>query len=167
MSQALTALLSEGWNNSTLAYTHTYPSISSWTTLTLDYDNINRIVIRITSNGNGSLTDYNFDNFTFTSTITSVSGDSSRIPKSYELSQNYPNPFNPSTVINYKLVNPGNVILKVYDMLGKEVATLVNEQQGAGSHSVIFNASNLSSGMYIYVLKTGEFMAKNKMMLVK
>ena len=161
------SLIVEGWSWSGLKYYQSFPTGSTWTIHTLNYNNINKIIIKLGANGAGGLTDYNFDNFSFTGIATCNRDSSNTIPKNYELSQNYPNPFNPSTVINYKLVNPGNVILKVYDMLGKEVATLVNEQQGAGSHSVRFNASNLSSGMYIYVLQSGGLILKNKMILLK
>ncbi len=86
---------------------------------------------------------------------------------SYFLSQNYPNPFNPATIINYQIPADGFVTLKVYDILGKEVATLVNEQQKAGRYNVTFNASNLSSGVYIYELRSGEFIQSKKMMLLR
>jgi hypothetical protein len=88
-------------------------------------------------------------------------------PKKYELSQNYPNPFNPSTVINYQTANSGKVMLKVYNVLGKEVATLVNKDMPAGSHSVKFNAGNLSSGLYFYTLTAGNFTSTKKMILIK
>jgi hypothetical protein len=74
------------------------------------------------------------------------------LPNIYALSQNYPNPFNPTTTINFQLQKAGSVSLKVYDMLGREVATLVSEYKGPGSYSTIFDASRLSSGTYIYRL---------------
>ncbi len=86
---------------------------------------------------------------------------------SYSLEQNYPNPFNPSTTIKYYTASPGKVVLKVYDLTGKETAVLVNENQNAGSHSVNFNASSLASGMYIYKLTTGNFSASKKLLLLK
>ena len=88
-------------------------------------------------------------------------------PYSFSLSQNYPNPFNPSTVIKYTVSKADNVELKVYDILGKEVATLVNQVQNPGSYSVMFNAANLASGAYFYRIKTGSFTEIKKMMLVK
>jgi len=87
--------------------------------------------------------------------------------KDFAINQNYPNPFNPSTTINYQIPVSGNVELKVFDILGNEVATLVNQIQNAGTHSVNFDASNLSSGTYIYTIKSGSFFKSNKMMLVK
>ncbi len=85
----------------------------------------------------------------------------------YSLEQNYPNPFNPSTTIKYYTASPGKVVLKVYDLTGKEAVVLVNENQNAGSHSVNFNGSLLSSGMYIYRLTTGNFSASKKLLLLK
>ncbi len=88
-------------------------------------------------------------------------------PDQFALYQNSPNPFNPSTVISYELPISGFVSLTVYDMLGKEVATLVNENVDAGKHSVNFDASNFSSGMYIYTLQSDDFVQNKKMILLK
>ena len=93
--------------------------------------------------------------------------DNNSLPNSFELSQNYPNPFNPSTIIKYSISKRSNVSLKVYDMLGKEVATLVNEIKDANSYQVKFDASNLTSGLYIYKFQAGNFTASKKMMLIK
>ncbi len=90
-----------------------------------------------------------------------------RIPNFYALQQNYPNPFNPATKISYALPKTGNVTLKVYDILGREVATLVNEVKQAGIYTVDFNASNLASGVYFYRILSGDFTAVKKMVLVK
>jgi len=89
------------------------------------------------------------------------------IPYDYSLSQNFPNPFNPVTVIRYSLFENRFVKLRVYDVLGNEIATLVNEKQNAGSYSVDFNAGKLPSGIYYYTIKAGEFTDTRKMMLVK
>ncbi len=86
---------------------------------------------------------------------------------SYKLSQNYPNPFNPSTIINYQLPITNFVSLKVYDVLGNKVATLVNDEKPAGNYSVNFNASNLSSGIYFCTLSSGKFIETKKMILIK
>lgn len=88
-------------------------------------------------------------------------------PKEFKLDQNYPNPFNPTTTIRYQLPADARVTLKVYDILGSEVATLVNEDQEAGYKEVKFYGSNYSSGMYIYRLTSGSFSSIKKMMLVK
>lgn len=89
------------------------------------------------------------------------------IPVQYSLSQNYPNPFNPTTKINFQLPAGNFVSLKIYDALGKEVATLVNEKKDAGSYSVEFNANNFSSGIYFYRLNAGEFTETKRMLLLK
>lgn len=86
---------------------------------------------------------------------------------SFNLKQNYPNPFNPSTVINYSISENAHVVMKVYDALGSEAATLVNEEKPAGEYNVNFNAANLSSGIYFYVLKAGSFTGTKKMLLLK
>jgi len=87
--------------------------------------------------------------------------------KLFSLSQNYPNPFNPSTVISYQLPVIGFVSLKVYDILGKEIATLVNEEQPAGEYEIEFDGSALTSGIYFYQLKAGDFTQTKKMILLK
>ncbi len=91
----------------------------------------------------------------------------SKILFKYKLLQNYPNPFNPSTKINFELKKESNVTLKIYDILGAEVATLVNGHKKAGRYSVKFNASNLASGIYFYRLNAGPFTAIKKMILIK
>ncbi len=85
----------------------------------------------------------------------------------YSLAQNYPNPFNPSTKISYSIKEDGFITLKVYDILGVEIATLVNEQKTAGDYEAEFNAANLPSGMYIYKLQSGSFTDVKKMLLTK
>ena len=80
---------------------------------------------------------------------------------------NYPNPFNPSTQINFVLPKKAFVELKVYDVLGRQVADLLNEVREAGSHKVLFNASYLSSGVYLYQLRSGSTVITNKFMLIK
>jgi hypothetical protein len=89
------------------------------------------------------------------------------IPETYSLSQNYPNPFNPTTNIKFAIPTAGNVKLVVYDLLGREVYTLVNEMKTAGNYVVDFDASELSSGVYFYKLETGSFTQTKKMLLVK
>ena len=85
----------------------------------------------------------------------------------FELSQNYPNPFNPQTTINYQLTQEGLVTLKVYDILGEEVITLVNDYKTQGKHSVIFDGRNLSSGIYFYKITAGSFVDTKKFILMK
>ncbi|CAF3693578.1 unnamed protein product [Rotaria sp. Silwood1] len=99
--------------------------------------------------------------------LVSISQTSTTIPESYSLKQNYPNPFNPSTKISFDIKNSTFASLKVFDMTGKEVKTLVNENIAAGSYEINFNASELNSGVYFYTLKTNDFTETKKMMLVK
>ncbi len=96
-----------------------------------------------------------------------INDPSGNIPSNYSLSQNYPNPFNPTTSISFALPVAGNVELKVYDMLGKEVASLVSGSYTAGTHSVPFDASALASGVYVYKLTAGDFTDSKKMVLIK
>lgn len=88
-------------------------------------------------------------------------------PKEFKLEQNFPNPFNPTTRIQYQVSSISEVTLKVYDILGSEVATLVNEKQEPGYYEVQFNGANLSSGMYVYRLQAGDFISTKKMLMVK
>lgn len=100
------------------------------------------------------------------SAVTSVENDNVRAD-GFALSQNYPNPFNPSTSISYTLPAAGMTTLKVYDMLGREVAVLVNGVVSQGTHSVSFNGANLGSGVYLYELRSGNTRITNKMTLMK
>lgn len=97
----------------------------------------------------------------------STESSGNNISYDYNLAQNYPNPFNPTTTIEYSIRSTGLVTLKVYDMLGMEVASLVNENKEAGSYSVEFNASNLPSGIYVYKLTAGKFVSTKKLLLLK
>ncbi|MBI5403003.1 MAG: T9SS type A sorting domain-containing protein [Ignavibacteriae bacterium] len=91
----------------------------------------------------------------------------SNIPDKYSLSQNYPNPFNPSTNIKYQITNNKLVTLKVFDILGKEIATLVKEKQNAGTYEATFDGSGLTSGIYFYRLTCGDFSETKRMVLIK
>lgn len=88
-------------------------------------------------------------------------------PERYVLHQNYPNPFNPETYIGFTLRSSGFTTLKVFDLLGKEVATLLNESREPGSYTVSFNASHLPSGVYLYTLRSGAFVETRSMILMK
>lgn len=96
-----------------------------------------------------------------------IEDKSYEIPKDFELYQNYPNPFNPSTTIKYKISENSSVILKVYDVLGTEIKTLVNQKQPAGNYEVTFNANELTSGVYLYRLHTELFSLTKKMLYLK
>ncbi len=91
----------------------------------------------------------------------------SEIPSKFYLLQNYPNPFNPTTVISYGIPESGFVTIKVFNVLGQEVATLLNENRTAGSYQINFAASNLPSGMYIYSIQSGKYVSSKKMLLLK
>jgi len=97
----------------------------------------------------------------------SIEAEVGAAPKAFGLSQNYPNPFNPSTTIEYSIVSSGIVSVRVYDVLGREVASLVNERQEAGTYSVRLDASKLSSGFYYYTLSAGTSVSTRKMLLLK
>ncbi len=110
----------------------------------------------------------------FDDNLVSVEDEIANIPSEFILHQNYPNPFNPVTTIKYSIpsvISIGernlNVTLKVYDVLGNEIATLVNEEKPAGNYELNFNASSLSSGVYFYRLQSGSFIQTKKMILMK
>ena len=89
------------------------------------------------------------------------------LPKHFVLGQNYPNPFNPSTTIRYGLPNRSQVMLAVFNMLGQEVATLVNGNQEEGYHEVTFDGKNLSSGVYLYRIQAGSYVETRKLLLMR
>jgi hypothetical protein len=101
------------------------------------------------------------------STTTSVDLVNSQTPQTYSLAQNYPNPFNPSTEIQFSIMRLGYVTLKVFDLSGKEVASLVSQELPSGTYTVPFSAKHLSSGMYFYRLEAGIYSATKKMLVVK
>lgn len=109
----------------------------------------------------------NLDNINFILERVGISNITTVIPKEYSLYQNYPNPFNPVTNIKFDLPKSGFATLKIYDVLGKEAAVLLNEVKQAGSYKADFNASNLPSGVYFYRLTAGEFTETRRMMLIK
>lgn len=99
------------------------------------------------------------------SSVTDV--EDGTLPTEFALEQNYPNPFNPTTKISYSIPQNGQVQIKVYDMLGNEIATLVNEQKQVGNYEVNFDASNLSSGVYLYKIVSGNYLETKKMVLLR
>jgi hypothetical protein len=99
--------------------------------------------------------------------IVSVKPLTSRLPTEFLLSNNFPNPFNPSTKIKYSVPQPSNVVIKVFDVLGNEIETIVNEVKPAGTYGVTWYAADLPSGVYFYQLRTGEFIDTKKMILLK
>jgi hypothetical protein len=109
------------------------------------------------------------DTLTIANQVTGIQNDQSSLiaPDTYNLAQNYPNPFNPSTKISWQSPVGSHQTLKIYDMLGNEVATLVDEYREAGRYEVTFDGSNLASGMYLYRLQAGSFVETRKMILIK
>jgi hypothetical protein len=121
-------------------------------------------VVRISDAGNSDV--FNISGGTFTiQSSTSVKGWD--LPVEFSLSQNYPNPFNPSTVIRYSIPEQTYVEIVVYDRLGQSVMKLVGQEQQSGYHEIRFDASHLPSGIYIYRLRAGGFVASKKLMLLK
>ncbi|MBX7042129.1 MAG: T9SS type A sorting domain-containing protein [Ignavibacteria bacterium] len=140
---------------------------------TLDMVNIGSVYItnnyaQGTLNGSGFKIDgIRIGNSWASSVLSSVSQISSELPASYSLGQNYPNPFNPSTSIIYSVKQTGNVTLRVFDALGREAGTLVDELQLPGTYKAVWNGEGLSSGMYYYRLTSGTFSETKRMMLLK
>jgi hypothetical protein len=98
---------------------------------------------------------------------TDIAQSTTAEPSKFSLSQNYPNPFNPTTRLQFSVTQYEWVVLKVYDVLGREVATLVNEQKVPGSYNVEWNADHFASGVYFYQMKVGSFSDVKKMLLIK
>jgi hypothetical protein len=105
--------------------------------------------------------------FLFALSATSIKKNDSQIPVKFSLSQNYPNPFNPLTEIKYSIPKSGLVTLKIYDLLGREVAVLINQEQKPGNYIVNFDAAKLASGVYMYRIESGNFSSTRKMILLK
>ena len=153
-------------NNGNLLWTVTYlgnPVYHCFTTA-IDVDKLGNVFV--TGECQIPATGYDFVTLKIDQT-TGIIQIFSEIPKSYSLYQNYPNPFNPTTNINYDIPASGFVSLKVFDIIGKEIETLVNEKQTAGSYSISFNASTYPSGIYFYKLETNNFSETKKMLLIK
>ncbi|MDG6999814.1 MAG: T9SS type A sorting domain-containing protein, partial [Nitrososphaerota archaeon] len=107
------------------------------------------------------------DSFTTGTGILGIIDQSSEIARGFVLFQNYPNPFNPSTIIEYNLPKPQMVTLKVFDILGQGIATLVNKQMEPGFYRATFDGGGLASGVYFYVLRAGDFKSTRKMVLLR
>ncbi len=130
----------------------------------LAIDTSGNVYVAGTSRGSNTARDYATIKYSQTIGIQNIG---SEIPESYSLSQNYPNPFNPKTNIGLRIADFGFVSLKVYDITGKEIAVLVNQEMSAGVYNVDFDASNLSSGTYFYSMETAGFRDVKKMVIVK
>jgi len=105
--------------------------------------------------------------YSFAPTIVNVESQNNIVPEYFALHQNYPNPFNPTTKIKYSVPQSSNVVIKVFDVLGKEITTLVNEEKSVGTYELNWYAGNLPSGIYFYQLNAGSFVETKKMILLK
>src|SRR5574342_625908 len=113
------------------------------------------------------ITSYGITDIHFFNRDKGIETEHNYIPNKYFLSQNFPNPFNPSTKIRYSIPQTTFVSLKIYDILGNEIAALVNEEKQIGNYEVEFKGDRLSSGIYFYNLKAGEFSETKKMIILK
>ena len=152
---------------------HDYTSIylstndgANWTTIYLNWGAVNALAVSseyLYAGTNG----WGVWRIPLSDIITEVEDEPNTVAKSFELKQNYPNPFNPTTTIAFEIPKSSFVNLKVYDVLGRKVATLVNEEKPAGGYDVNFNEANLSSGIYFYKIQAGSFVQTKKMILLK
>jgi hypothetical protein len=130
-----------------------------------DFETIDGKYFAITNDSNGKILVANWSPVGYAEVETPTSVEN--LADDYQICQNYPNPFNPVTTIEYSVVNPGNVQLIIYNQLGQQIETLVNEVKPAGNHTAVWNASNFPTGRYIYQLKTETKSITRKMDLVK
>ncbi len=153
-----------GIHSGTLTYNPTGP------TLHIDFseNQYDKYITVVSINGTTLSFTVGSDQFEFTNLATNIINVffESTIPNQFSLKQNYPNPFNPSTLISYSLPKSGFVFLIIYDILGTEIQTLENKFQNAGTYSVIFDARELSSGIYFYTLKVKGYFIKTKKMMI-
>jgi N-acetylneuraminic acid mutarotase len=168
---------STAWTPATPCPAYSYkPSTNTWTALpnlttpvlgaftgAVKYSNLYKFVLASGYTGAAASTGVQI----YTDVLTGIINTSTEIPKEFSISQNYPNPFNPTTKINFALPKSGFVSLKIYDLLGREVATLVNEVKSAGQYTANFNASQFTSGVYFYKIESNGFSQVKKMMLIK
>jgi hypothetical protein len=184
--QTVTQYLSQTWNVNVwvndYAYNYTYDSNNNeiseidqtWSGSA--WVNTDQYAYEFDSNGiqfretdqtwDGTIWDNTY-RYTSTYILVPTGIKTNNIVSKFELFNNYPNPFNPSTSIKYSIGGKSLVTLKIYDILGREIETIVNKEQTAGSYQVKFDASNLSSGIYLYQLKAGSFVNTKKMVLLK
>lgn len=145
-------------------------NFNPWLKTTYTYDNQNREIEALTQifvAGNFESADYQNSYRELTSYEPTSVKDEELIIKGFTLNNNYPNPFNPSTVISYQITELSKVKLTVYDILGNEIAVLVNKEQNAGEYNIEFNGAGLSSGVYFYQIQVGSFFETKKMILNK
>lgn len=161
----ISVYLNDGLGNFIVRENCYYPYADGrpWSVVASDFDMDGRTDIAITSSSDSLYVLYNLGG----GTVGIHNEENEYVPTTFSLSQNFPNLFNPTTTIQYSLPQAGIVNLKVYNLLGEEVKTLVDDYQQAGKHSVQFNSNNLASGIYFYRLQAGSFVETKKMVLVK
>ena len=143
------------------------PSTGTYSWEVAAQDSSDQCLIKVTDISDGSINDESDAVFTI-DIISSVNDNDEGIPTVYALEQNFPNPFNPSTKIKYSDSTIfSSVVVKVFDVLGNEIETLVNEEKSVGTYELTWNASNLPSGVYFYRIQAGDFVDTKKMLLLK
>jgi len=164
MMESTTYLFGSNVNTMTFAYEGGIDFFYS-TQITLEYGFISWWSADIFTNYYKTLIGCELNGIVY-GTLTDVPSEPYQINK-YSLKQNYPNPFNPATNLSYSITQPGLVTLKIYDVLGTEIETLVNEEKPTGTYELNWNAANLPSGVYFYRLQAGSFVQTRKMILLK
>ena len=168
-TNGITIFLNDGSGNFTTRENCFFPHADGFplSMVASDFDNDGRTDIAISAVGFGSADSlfvlYNLGG----GTVGIDEQETEEIPTTFSLSQNYPNPFNPTTTIKYSIPNAGLVTLSVFNILGEQVKTLINQEMSAGNHTVQFNASGLASGIYLYRIQAGSFIQTKKMILLK
>lgn len=145
----------------------TYNSGLNWIIFEIEYQGFYHSDFQFLNGKTGWITSLNKLYYTENGGSVNVNNISNEIPFQYNLFQNYPNPFNPTTKIQYQIPKAGFVSIKVYNINGKEIATLVNENHQPGTYEATFDGSNFASGIYFYSIKTNDFSSTRKMMLIK
>ena len=156
-------------NNNCTEYIHEWLDFSGWVNefkITFLYDENYNKTEEITQFWENSNWVNGYKDLYKYITVTDINNQISTI-NNFSLSNNYPNPFNPSTTIKYSIPKQSNVTLKVFDVLGSEMLTLVNKEQSHGNYEIEFNGSELTSGIYFYRLQAGDFVETKKMILLK
>jgi len=164
-TNGITVFLNDGLGNFTTRENCYFPYAEGvpWSILASDLDQDGRTDIAITSTSDSLYVLYNLGG----GTVGIEDEELEEIPTSFSLAQNFPNPFNPTTTIQFSLPKSGDVTLKIYNLLGEEVKTLIDDYKEIGNHSVQFNANNLPSGIYFYKLQAETYNQVKKMILIK
>jgi photosystem II stability/assembly factor-like uncharacterized protein len=162
-SYNLNIKLASASGESIFEYSNISLAANSSHTILPEWQNLDSVTIYVDNGNNGTID----DSVTVVNQYTSLFDEEEIIPTEFKLFQNYPNPFNPITTLKYSIAKQSNVAIIIYDVLGREVTTLVNEEKPIGNYTVEFNAGNLSSGIYFYRIHAGSFVDTKKMILIK